>query len=115
MNFIFFLWFLAEILWLSVGAQFSSIGLEFVSFLLLLTDLLLTGNPGLGLKLSAFAAVSSVLSGACPPGWSGWGLATLEAPLAGTCVCPEGRKEEAGPRMEGGETLQASWSWNEIL
>uniref|UniRef100_A0A452RNI0 Germ cell associated 1 n=1 Tax=Ursus americanus TaxID=9643 RepID=A0A452RNI0_URSAM len=52
-----------EILWLSVGAQFSSIGLEFVSFLLLLTDLLLTGNPGLGLKLSAFAAVSSVLSG----------------------------------------------------
>ncbi|XP_008705234.1 germ cell-specific gene 1 protein isoform X1 [Ursus maritimus] len=53
----------AKILWLSVGAQFSSIGLEFVSFLLLLTDLLLTGNPGLGLKLSAFAAVSSVLSG----------------------------------------------------
>ncbi|XP_077727128.1 germ cell-specific gene 1 protein isoform X2 [Canis aureus] len=52
-----------EILWLSLGAQFFSIGLEFVSFLLLLTDLLFTGNPGYGLKLSAFAAISSVLSG----------------------------------------------------
>ncbi|XP_044082987.1 germ cell-specific gene 1 protein isoform X2 [Neovison vison] len=52
-----------EILWLSLGAQFSSIGLEFVSFLLLLMDLLFTGNPGCGLKLSAFAAISSVLSG----------------------------------------------------
>uniref|UniRef100_A0ABI7ZDP9 Uncharacterized protein n=1 Tax=Felis catus TaxID=9685 RepID=A0ABI7ZDP9_FELCA len=51
-----------EILWLSMGAQFSSIGLEFASFLLLLMDLLLTGNPGCGLKLSAFAAISSVLS-----------------------------------------------------
>ncbi|XP_039095844.1 germ cell-specific gene 1 protein isoform X2 [Hyaena hyaena] len=51
------------ILWLSTGAQFSSIGLEFVSFLLLLMDLLFTGNPGCGLKLSAFAAISSVLSG----------------------------------------------------
>ncbi|XP_032710929.1 germ cell-specific gene 1 protein isoform X1 [Lontra canadensis] len=53
----------AKILWLSLGAQFSSIGLEFVSFLLLLMDLLFTGNPGCGLKLSAFAAISSVLSG----------------------------------------------------
>ncbi|XP_039095843.1 germ cell-specific gene 1 protein isoform X1 [Hyaena hyaena] len=53
----------ARILWLSTGAQFSSIGLEFVSFLLLLMDLLFTGNPGCGLKLSAFAAISSVLSG----------------------------------------------------
>ncbi|XP_027975589.1 germ cell-specific gene 1 protein isoform X2 [Eumetopias jubatus] len=52
-----------EILWLSLGAHFSSIGLEFVSFLLLLTDLLFTGNPGCGLKLSAFAALSSILSG----------------------------------------------------
>ncbi|XP_039095845.1 germ cell-specific gene 1 protein isoform X3 [Hyaena hyaena] len=52
----------ARILWLSTGAQFSSIGLEFVSFLLLLMDLLFTGNPGCGLKLSAFAAISSVLS-----------------------------------------------------
>ncbi|XP_029809916.1 germ cell-specific gene 1 protein isoform X3 [Suricata suricatta] len=52
-----------EILWLSMGAQFSSIGLEFISFLLLLMDLLFTGNPGFGLKLSAFAAISSVLSG----------------------------------------------------
>nr|KAF6495110.1 germ cell associated 1 [Rousettus aegyptiacus] len=54
----------AKILWLSVGAQFAYIGLELISFLLLLTDLLLfTGNPGCGLKLSAFAAISSVLSG----------------------------------------------------
>ncbi|XP_074213500.1 germ cell-specific gene 1 protein isoform X4 [Camelus bactrianus] len=52
-----------EILWLSLGAQFAYIGLELISFLLLLTDLLFTGNPGCGLKLSAFAAVSSVLSG----------------------------------------------------
>ncbi|XP_031299924.2 germ cell-specific gene 1 protein isoform X1 [Camelus dromedarius] len=53
----------AKILWLSLGAQFAYIGLELISFLLLLTDLLFTGNPGCGLKLSAFAAVSSVLSG----------------------------------------------------
>ncbi|XP_051706754.2 germ cell-specific gene 1 protein isoform X3 [Oryctolagus cuniculus] len=52
-----------EILWLSLGAQITYIGLQFISFLLLLTDLLLTGNPGRGLKLSAFAAISSVLSG----------------------------------------------------
>ncbi|XP_046534247.1 germ cell-specific gene 1 protein isoform X1 [Equus quagga] len=53
----------AKILWLSLGAQFTYIGLEFISFLLLLTDLLFTRNPGCGLKLSAFAAISSVLSG----------------------------------------------------
>nr|XP_002712690.2 germ cell-specific gene 1 protein isoform X1 [Oryctolagus cuniculus] len=53
----------AKILWLSLGAQITYIGLQFISFLLLLTDLLLTGNPGHGLKLSAFAAISSVLSG----------------------------------------------------
>uniref|UniRef100_A0A2K5EVA9 Germ cell associated 1 n=1 Tax=Aotus nancymaae TaxID=37293 RepID=A0A2K5EVA9_AOTNA len=58
-----FLWFPAEILWLSLGTQITYIGLQFISFLLLLTDLLLTGNPACGLKLSAFAAVSSVLSG----------------------------------------------------
>ncbi|XP_060050384.1 germ cell-specific gene 1 protein isoform X2 [Erinaceus europaeus] len=52
-----------EILWFSLGAQFAYIGLEFISFLLLLMDLLLMGNPGCGLKLSAFAAISSVLSG----------------------------------------------------
>ncbi|XP_012665534.2 germ cell-specific gene 1 protein isoform X2 [Otolemur garnettii] len=52
-----------EILWLSLGAQITYIGLQCISFLLLLTDLLLSGNPGCGLKLSAFAAVSSVLSG----------------------------------------------------
>ncbi|XP_060050383.1 germ cell-specific gene 1 protein isoform X1 [Erinaceus europaeus] len=54
---------LAKILWFSLGAQFAYIGLEFISFLLLLMDLLLMGNPGCGLKLSAFAAISSVLSG----------------------------------------------------
>ncbi|ELV12431.1 Germ cell-specific 1 protein [Tupaia chinensis] len=52
-----------EILWLSLGAQIAYIGLQVISFLLLLMDLLLTGNPGCGLKLSAFAAISSVLSG----------------------------------------------------
>ncbi|PNI98449.1 GSG1 isoform 10 [Pan troglodytes] len=52
-----------EILWLSLATQITYIGLQFISFLLLLTDLLLTGNPACGLKLSAFAAVSSVLSG----------------------------------------------------
>ncbi|XP_059114696.1 germ cell-specific gene 1 protein isoform X3 [Peromyscus eremicus] len=52
-----------EVLWLSLGAQIAYIGLQFISFLLLLTDLLLTSNPGCGLKLSAFAAISLVLSG----------------------------------------------------
>ncbi|XP_008835904.1 germ cell-specific gene 1 protein [Nannospalax galili] len=51
-----------EILWLSLGVQITYIGLQFISFLLLLTGLLLTGNPGCGLKLSTFAAISSVLS-----------------------------------------------------
>ncbi|XP_004387388.1 germ cell-specific gene 1 protein isoform X2 [Trichechus manatus latirostris] len=51
------------ILWLSLGAQVTYIGLQITSFLLLLMDLLSTGNPGCGLKLSAFAAISSVLSG----------------------------------------------------
>uniref|UniRef100_A0A8C0W067 Germ cell-specific gene 1 protein n=1 Tax=Castor canadensis TaxID=51338 RepID=A0A8C0W067_CASCN len=53
----------AKVLWLSLGAQIAYIGLEFISFLLLLMDLLLPGNPGCSLKLSAFAAISSVLSG----------------------------------------------------
>lgn len=57
---------LAEVLWLSLGAQITYIGLEFISFLLLLIDLLLTSNPGCGLKLSAFAAMSLVLSGEWP-------------------------------------------------
>nr|XP_042130128.1 germ cell-specific gene 1 protein isoform X4 [Peromyscus maniculatus bairdii] len=52
----------AKVLWLSLGAQIAYIGLQFISFLLLLTDLLLTSNPGCGLKLSAFAAISLVLS-----------------------------------------------------
>ncbi|XP_075409448.1 germ cell-specific gene 1 protein [Tenrec ecaudatus] len=52
-----------EVLWLSLGAQVTYIGLQLTSFLLLLTDLLLAGNPGCGLTLSTFAAISSVLSG----------------------------------------------------
>ncbi|XP_028342739.1 germ cell-specific gene 1 protein [Physeter macrocephalus] len=51
-----------EILWLSLGVQFAYIALELISFLLLLMDLLFTGNPGCGLKLSAFTAIFSVLS-----------------------------------------------------
>ncbi|KAM4820439.1 germ cell-specific gene 1 protein isoform 2-T2 [Thomomys bottae] len=51
------------ILWLSLGSQTAHLSLELVSVLLLLTHLLFTHHPGLGLKLSAFAAVSSVLSG----------------------------------------------------
>lgn len=78
-----------------------SIGLEFVSFLLLLMDLLFTRNPGCGLKLSAFAAISSVLSGAASQAGVGGGLATFQAPLMGSCVHPKGRNEEAGSRMEG--------------
>ncbi|KAI5945669.1 Germ cell-specific gene 1 protein [Manis javanica] len=51
----------AKTLWLSLGAPFAYIGLEFISFLLLLTDLLLfTGNTGFGLKLSTLATVSSI-------------------------------------------------------
>ncbi|KAM4820438.1 germ cell-specific gene 1 protein isoform 1-T1 [Thomomys bottae] len=53
----------ASILWLSLGSQTAHLSLELVSVLLLLTHLLFTHHPGLGLKLSAFAAVSSVLSG----------------------------------------------------
>ncbi|KAM5333071.1 germ cell-specific gene 1 protein isoform 3-T3 [Glossophaga mutica] len=52
-----------EILWLSLGAQFAYIGLELISLLLLLANLLFPGNPGCGLKLSAFAAISSILAG----------------------------------------------------
>lgn len=66
-------------------------------------DLLFTGNPGGGLKLSAFAPISSVMSGEppklervgvlCALGSTSW--------LAG--LCPEGRKEEplAGCVWEG--------------
>ncbi|XP_021114817.1 germ cell-specific gene 1 protein isoform X2 [Heterocephalus glaber] len=50
----------AKILWLSLGAQITYIGLQFITFLLLRTDLLLTGNPGLRLKQSAFVAISSL-------------------------------------------------------
>uniref|UniRef100_A0A8C0HXE5 Germ cell associated 1 n=1 Tax=Balaenoptera musculus TaxID=9771 RepID=A0A8C0HXE5_BALMU len=52
-----------KILCLSLGVQFVYIGLELISFFLLLMDLLFTGNPGCGLKLSTFTAIFSVLSG----------------------------------------------------
>lgn len=41
------------------------ISLLLISFILLMVEMLHTGNPVCGLKLNAFAAVSSVLSGKC--------------------------------------------------
>lgn len=74
----------AKILWLSLGAQIIYIGLQFISFLLLLMDLLLTGNPGCGLKLSAFAAISSVLSAQpgfpSPAAWHRLSLPSIRTP-----------------------------------
>nr|XP_028602491.1 germ cell-specific gene 1 protein [Podarcis muralis] len=51
------------ILWLSLGSEMIYISLLLISFILLLVEMLYTGNPVCGLKLNAFAAVSSVLSG----------------------------------------------------
>uniref|UniRef100_A0A8D0GKF3 Germ cell associated 1 n=1 Tax=Sphenodon punctatus TaxID=8508 RepID=A0A8D0GKF3_SPHPU len=51
------------ILWLSLGSEMIYISLLFISFILLVMEILYTGNPVCGLKLNAFAAVSSVLSG----------------------------------------------------
>lgn len=59
------LWFLAGILWLSLGSEMLYISLLLISFILLMVEMLHTGNPVCGLKLNAFAAVSSVLSGKC--------------------------------------------------
>uniref|UniRef100_F6TC11 Germ cell associated 1 n=1 Tax=Ornithorhynchus anatinus TaxID=9258 RepID=F6TC11_ORNAN len=53
----------AGILWLALGSELVYIGLLVVSFLLLLAEMLHSDNPVCGLKLNAFAAVSSVLSG----------------------------------------------------
>lgn len=61
------LWFLAGILWLSLGSEMLYISLLLISFILLMSEMLHTGNPVCGLKLNAFAAVSSVLSGKCVP------------------------------------------------
>ncbi|XP_024903136.1 germ cell-specific gene 1 protein isoform X3 [Pteropus alecto] len=95
----------AKILWLSLGAQFAYIGLELISFLLLLMDLLLfTGNPGCGLKLSAFAAISSVLSGEHPQSWTGWVSSAAPDALAGS-LCPEGRNEEPKDNIKNGGLL----------
>ncbi|KFZ60598.1 Germ cell-specific 1, partial [Antrostomus carolinensis] len=57
------LWFLTGILWLSLGSEMLYISLLLISFILLMVEMLHTGNPVCGLKLNAFAAVSSVLSG----------------------------------------------------
>ncbi|KFQ32249.1 Germ cell-specific 1, partial [Mesitornis unicolor] len=52
-----------RILWLSLGSEMLYISLLLISFILLMVEMLHTGNPICGLKLNAFAAVSSVLSG----------------------------------------------------
>ncbi|KFP62589.1 Germ cell-specific 1, partial [Cariama cristata] len=51
------------ILWLSLGSEMLYISLLLISFILLMVEMLHTGNPVCGLKLNAFAALSSVLSG----------------------------------------------------
>ncbi|KFV55516.1 Germ cell-specific 1, partial [Tyto alba] len=51
------------ILWLSLGSEMLYISLLLISFILLMVEMLHIGNPVCGLKLNAFAAVSSVLSG----------------------------------------------------
>ncbi|XP_050825638.1 germ cell-specific gene 1 protein isoform X2 [Serinus canaria] len=51
------------ILWLSLGSEMLYISLLLISFILLMVEILHTGNPVCGMKLNAFAAVSSVLSG----------------------------------------------------
>ncbi|XP_019370470.1 PREDICTED: germ cell-specific gene 1 protein isoform X2 [Gavialis gangeticus] len=50
------------ILWLSLGSEMFYISLLLISFILLVMEILYTGNPVCGLKLNAFAAVFSVLS-----------------------------------------------------
>ncbi|KFO96038.1 Germ cell-specific 1, partial [Calypte anna] len=54
---------MAGILWLSLGSEMLYISLLLISFILLMVEMLHTSNPVCGLKLNAFAAVSSVLSG----------------------------------------------------
>ncbi|KFO61356.1 Germ cell-specific 1, partial [Corvus brachyrhynchos] len=51
------------ILWLSLGSEMLYISLLLISFILLMLEILHTGNPVCGMKLNAFAAVFSVLSG----------------------------------------------------
>ncbi|XP_053112128.1 germ cell-specific gene 1 protein isoform X2 [Hemicordylus capensis] len=61
------------ILWLSLGSEMVYISLLLISFILLLMEMLYTGNPVCGLKLNAFAAVSSVLSAwPGPPSLAAW-------------------------------------------
>ncbi|XP_043930542.1 germ cell-specific gene 1 protein [Protopterus annectens] len=51
------------ILWLSLVSEVIYISLLILSFGLMLIEIFCSGNPVCGLKLSAFSAVSSVLSG----------------------------------------------------
>ncbi|XP_072444537.1 germ cell-specific gene 1-like protein [Chiloscyllium punctatum] len=51
------------ILWLSLVSEVLHVGLLSFSFLLMGLDFCLSGNPTCGLKLNAFAAIFSVLSG----------------------------------------------------
>ncbi|KAG8436467.1 hypothetical protein GDO86_007527 [Hymenochirus boettgeri] len=51
------------ILWLSLGSELAYISLLILSFGLLLLEIFYTGNPVNGMKINAFAAVTSVLSG----------------------------------------------------
>ncbi|XP_074051420.1 germ cell-specific gene 1 protein [Macrotis lagotis] len=51
------------ILWLSLGSEIVYISLLSISLFLMLLEVFFPGNPGCGLKLNAFAAMSSVLSG----------------------------------------------------
>ncbi|XP_068096344.1 germ cell-specific gene 1 protein [Hyperolius riggenbachi] len=51
------------ILWLSLGSELVYITLLVISFGLLLLEIFYNGSPVCGLKLNAFAAMSSVLSG----------------------------------------------------
>ncbi|XP_008257827.2 germ cell-specific gene 1 protein isoform X4 [Oryctolagus cuniculus] len=105
---------MAKILWLSLGAQITYIGLQFISFLLLLTDLLLTGNPGRGLKLSAFAAISSVLS-AWPgsPSPAAWHqLSPPSTPTPGWCWSSSAGTVRASKKTQGAYRTTTSVSFS---
>ncbi|XP_058511796.1 germ cell-specific gene 1 protein isoform X2 [Ochotona princeps] len=105
---------LAKILWLSLGAQITYIGLQFVSFLLLLTDLLLPENPGCGLKLSAFAAISSVLS--AQPGFplpAAWHpLSPPSIPTPGWCWSSSAGTTKASKKTRGAYRTTTSVSFS---
>ncbi|KAB0403686.1 hypothetical protein E2I00_003998 [Balaenoptera physalus] len=93
----------AKILCLSLGVQFVYIGLELISFLLLLMDLLFTGNPGCGLKLSTFTTIFSILSGEHLQSWrGGWvSSAAFEALAERLESLSQGKKEPQGSLKNG--------------